>query len=255
MNSDRPTILITGGTGQIGRVLVRHFLSRGWRVIATGRSKTSLQALADFCGDAGENLDGVEIDLETADAVERLGSSLDEHRANPDVLVNNARNLHNLHVGASGVVSKAKFIGEFVLDVVVPYQLTMSLTSMDGSRLKSVINIGSQYGSVVPNPMLYDDFAREAPIHYGVAKAALAHLTKELAVRLAPQSIRVNCIAFGGVEGRASPELSDRISRLSPSGRMLRQEEVTEPVEFLATSSSSGMTGHIMAVDGGWTLW
>lgn len=255
MSSHPGTVLITGGTGQIGRVLVRHFLLDGWRVVATGRSKASIESLAALCGDARENLDCIAVDLQTDDGVSELGNSLQRLGSNPHVLVNNARNLENLIVGARGVVERSKFIGEFILDVFVPYRLTLDLALMKGSALKSVINIGSQYGVVVPNPMLYDDYSREAPIQYGVAKAALSHLTKELAVRLAPRGVRVNCVAFGGVEGRASSSLSERISRLSPSGRMLRQEEVIGPVQFLATDASSGMTGHIMAVDGGWTLW
>ena len=70
-----------------------------------------------------------------------------------------------------------------------------------------MINISSIYGLVVPNLTIYESKNASVPVHYGVAKAALDHLTKELAVRLADHGIRVNAVAFGGVEGRASCNL------------------------------------------------
>ena len=59
----------------------------------------------------------------------------------------------------------------------------MALAAVYDSKLGAVINIGSQYGLVAPNLSLYEDPERGSPLHYGVAKAALSHLTKELAVR------------------------------------------------------------------------
>ena len=96
---------------------------------------------------------------------------------------------------------------------------------------------------------------RQSPLHYSVAKAAQVQLTRELAVRLAPKGIRVNGICFGGVEGRADEAFVDRYRQLCPAGRMLRDDEVVGPVDYLVSDASSGMTGHNMMVDGGWTTW
>ena len=103
-------------------------------------------------------------------------------------------------------------MGELLMDVVVPYELTMALVQHPSSKLESVVNIGSQYGVVAPNLNLYSDPVRESPLHYGVAKAGMGHLTKELAIRLAGQGIRVNCVAYGGVEGRVDDDFKARYS-------------------------------------------
>ena len=121
--------------------------------------------------------------------------------------------------------------------------------------LESVVNIGSQYGVVAPNLNLYSEPIKDSPLHYGVAKAALGHLTKELAVRLAPQGIRVNCVAFGGVEGRVGDDFKKRYAELCPMGRMLNEADLAGPVDLLLSPSSSAITGHTLIVDGGWSIW
>ena len=133
---------------------------------------------------------------------------------------------------------------EYLLDVVAPYELTMALVQQENSRLQKVVNIGSQYGTVAANPNLYTEPLKQSPLHYGIAKAALAHLTKELAVRLANREIQVNCIAFGGVEGRVDEAFKERYAKLCPIGRMLRDDEVVGPVDMLLSDKCSGITGH-----------
>jgi hypothetical protein len=102
---------------------------------------------------------------------------------------------------------------------------------------------------------LYSDAVNQSPLHYGVAKAALQQLTRELAVRLANRDIQVNCVAFGGVEGRVDDAFKQRYAQLCPMGRMLREEEVVTPVDMLLSDGCSGVTGHTLAVDGGWGIW
>ncbi len=249
------TILITGGGGKFGRILLSHFLAAGDRVIATCRTDESLDKLIQLNLNYGNRFIGIKADLTEKDAIPLLCNQLDMRDIRPDCLVNNARSLSFLKIGESGLVSRENFTNEFLLDVVVPYELTMALADQQDSQLGRVLNIGSQYGTVAANPHLYIDPIKESPIHYGVAKAALAHLTKELAVRLAYKNIQVNCVAFGGVEGRVDEALKQRYAQLCPMGRMLRDDEVVGPVDMLLSDRCSGVTGHILAVDGGWGVW
>jgi NAD(P)-dependent dehydrogenase (short-subunit alcohol dehydrogenase family) len=249
------TILITGGSGKFGRSLVSHFLVTGDRVITTCRTNESLEKLIAEHAHYGQRFVGIKVDLTEADAIKTLREQLDIKGIQPDCLVNNARSISFLKIEKNGMVSRENFANEYLLDVIVPYELTMALAIQENSQIRRVVNIGSQYGTVAANPQLYTDAIKQSPLHYGVAKAALAHLTKELAVRLAGKGIQVNCVAFGGVEGRVDEAFKQRYAQLCPMGRMLRDDEVVGPVDMLLSDKFSGVTGHILAVDGGWGIW
>lgn len=249
------TILITGATGKIGRVLVGHFLAAGDRVIAAGRRAEALTSLTEEHAAQGDRLTTLQVDLMAPDVGSTVLRELERIGQMPDCLINNARNVAFLGTGEDGVVAHQDFIDELTLDVVTPYELVMALSKAPASSLRSVVNIGSMYGSVAPNLRLYTDPQRQSPLQYGVAKAALAHLTKELAVRLAARNIRVNCVAFGGVEGRVDEAFKQRYAALCPLGRMLGEHELAGPVDMLLSDAASGVTGHVMMVDGGWSVW
>lgn len=248
-------ILITGATGKLGRVLVQHFLNSGDHVIATSRFEESLRQLKVCCIHQENRLHLLEIDLMSEQFGNLLLQGLNRLELQPDCLVNNARSLDFLKLDDKGRVSSENFLNEFKLGVVVPYELTMALSEVSNSSVRFVVNVGSIYGTVVPNLKLYEDPLRQSPIQYGVTKAALAHLTKELAVRLATKSIRVNCVAFGGVEGRVDEAFKQRYAVLCPTGRMLTESEISGPIDLLLSDSTSGVTGQVLMVDGGWSLW
>ena len=249
------TVLITGGTGKFGSVLVDYFCQKGMQVVFTS---TSVEKIAKLVGAYSENnrsIIGVQADFSAENSVPCVMQQLAEKNISVDFLVNNARSLASLAIESDGSVSRDNFLAEYLLDGGVPYELTMALATLSGGGLKSVVNIGSQYGMVAANPTLYTDHTRQSPIQYGVAKAALVHLTKELAVRLAQQKIRVNCVAYGGVEGRVDEAFKARYASLVPSQRMLSEAEIPGPIEFLLSDASSAMTGQVICADGGWTIW
>ena len=249
------TILITGGSGKFGQAMVNYFLAAGERVLVTCRTSDSLDKLTKEYRNSSNRFNCFKVDLTEDYSIASLLEQLDSVNIQPDCLVNNARSLSFLGVGQEGLVSRSNFTNEYLLDVVVPYELTMALVHQKNSKLHRVVNIGSQYGTVAANPNLYTDPVTQSPLHYGVAKAALAHLTKELAVRLASKDIQVNCIAFGGVQGRVDEAFQQRYAQLCPMGRMLRDDEVVGPVDVLLSDKCSGITGHVLAVDGGWSIW
>lgn len=248
------TVLITGGTGKLGRVLVEQLLANNYRVIATSTSIKKFEAFIDTV-DAGSNCIGIECDLLVQNAVSNLLDELDKRSIVVNHLINNARNLDSLAIDSDGLTSRKHFLAELELDVIVPYELSTALSRNMGDQFKSVINIGSQYGIVAPNPNLYDGSLAKSPIQYGVAKAALVHLTKELAVRLADRKIRVNCVAYGGVDGRVDEAFKARYAKMLPLGRMLSETDIPGPVLFLLNNTNAAITGHVLVVDGGWTIW
>lgn len=248
------TILITGGTGKFGRKFVEHFLTKKWLVLFTTTCQMRGDALIKELGKP-DGLVAISSDLTGHTAVNDLSEVLTKRGYGINHLVNNARSLNSLKTDALGQTSREDFMAEYLMDVVVPYELSMRLFNAQPNELKTITNIGSQYGIVAANPHLYEDYPKQSPIHYGVAKAALGHLTKELAVRMASSGVRVNCIAYGGVEGRVNDAFKERYAALTPSARMLTDDELAGPLDLLIASSSSAVTGQTLVADGGWSIW
>lgn len=249
-------VLITGGTGKVGRSLAEGFAYAGWQVVLTSRSEERAAILAEeLRRTTGASIHGIASDFANPEETSRLAEVLQQQNLLPHCLINNARDLENLKLDERGRPFTTGWWQEFHLDVVVAYELIMDLLSVYGSKLSSVINVSSMYGVVAPTLRLYENPVRESPIHYGVCKAALVHLTKELSVRLASKGIRINSISYGGIEGRANKEFVARYVELCPQGRMLNETDVAGPALFLASEAASGITGHNLAVDGGWSVW
>lgn len=248
-------LLLTGGTGKFGQVLAQHLVRTGWQIVTTSREKSRLDRLVSEIDSAKGQIAGMAADLLQPGASQRLVDELSAQGVIITHLINNARSIETLAVQPNGTTHRDAFIGEFEMDVLAPYELTVCLSRSQSHQLKTVVNIGSMYGVVAPNPALYDGTLDRSPIQYGVSKAALHHLTRELAVRLAPQHIRVNCVAYGGVEGRVDEGFVARYAQLVPSRRMLKDSEIIGPVDFLLGDSSSAVNGHVLVADGGWSVW
>ena len=247
-------VLITGGTGKLGKCFTKHLLKHGYKVLVTTTDNKKAEDFRDQL-DNKNQFDFIKIDLSAPEAIDELLEEIETKNIKVNHLVNNARSLKSLKVNENGFSDREDMMMEYVMHVAVPYELSIKLYLAQKEFLKTIINIGSQYGNVAVNPELYKNDLSNSPIQYSLAKSALHHLTKELAVRLSHSKIRVNCIAFGGVDGRVDNEFKNRYSKLTPLGRMLKEDEVVGPLEFLLSDSSSSITGEIISADGGWTIW
>lgn len=246
------TILLTGGTGKVGSQLIKHFSERGYNVVFTSRYKDKIDNIIK--NTSNNNIYGIEIDLTEENSVKRLLEELKIRGLNPEYLINNARCLDYLKVESDGFSKRENIINEYILDVVVPYELSFCLAKQENSNLKKIINISSIYGVVPFNPTIYKNPEIDTPIQYSIAKSALIHLTKELAVRFAKNNIQVNAISYGGINGRVDNEFREKYAKFCPLGRMLEEKEIVGAVEFLISDNSVYMTGQNLIIDGGWTL-
>jgi len=225
-------IFITGGTGTIGRELVAHFLKKNWKVITTTRDLgkvTQLQNDLSLTKDEKSRLKVLELNLSDKNYINKIKKYfLGNSTLMPKVLVNNARSIETLRIESSGYSSAEMLLSEYMIDVVASYEIAV---------------------------LLYENYEASAPIQYSLAKAAVIHLTKELAIRFREKAIRVNTVSFGGVEGRVDDEFKKKYAVLCPQGKMLLPEQIVGPIDFLATSKSIGITGQNIVMDGGWTIW
>lgn len=249
------TVLITGATGTLGSSIARHLAPLGWNMVLTARDAARCDPLVGELEAFRVGVHTVALDLLDNDSVESLAARVAEIGVSVTHVVSNARSLDALQLDGEGVAQARPFLDELAIDVVAPYRMLMRLTRDPRHALRGIVAIGSQYGEVAPNPALYEGDLRRSPIQYGTAKAALHHMTRELAVRLAPK-IRVNCVAYGGFVGRTDEAFQERYARLAPLGRMLKPEDAGGPVAFLLDDqAAAAVTGHVLVADAGWSVW
>jgi NAD(P)-dependent dehydrogenase (short-subunit alcohol dehydrogenase family) len=244
-------VLITGGTGLLGKALIKGFLHKKCKVYFTSTSKNKINILIkSLKAQDRRNCFPILQKFENIYDIEYFVNEYRNHNFN--ILINNARDISNLEFNQNSYNQIENFNKETFLAIALPYFLS---TKLKKNFLKSIVNISSIYGVVAPNRNLYKDKYKSSSIFYGISKAAQIHLTKELAVRLSQNSTRVNSVSFGGIEGRVSSSFKKKYSFMCPSGKMLKANQTFEPVWFLASDQSSGSTGHNLVIDGGWTIW
>jgi len=101
----------------------------------------------------------------------------------------------------------------------------------------------------------YQGIPFNTPIHYSTTKTAIIGFTRHLATHWAQHNIRVNAVSFAGMYNGQDPAFVERLSNLIPMGRMARRNEYKGAIVFLASDSSSFMTGANLIIDGGRTCW
>lgn len=123
----------------------------------------------------------------------------------------------------------------------------------------SIVLFSSMYGVVAPDPRIYHAPMKPNPIDYGAGKAALLQLARYLSVHYGPAGLRFNCVTPGPFPNpavqQAYPGFIGDLSKKTALNRVGTNIEIVGPVLFLLSDSASFVTGHTLAVDGGWTAW
>jgi NAD(P)-dependent dehydrogenase (short-subunit alcohol dehydrogenase family) len=121
----------------------------------------------------------------------------------------------------------------------------------------SIVNVGSLYASIAPDPSFYDHMDVDPPFlkpaAYGASKAGVLSLTRYLARLWGPHGVRVNALSPGGVQADQDPEFVRKYCSRVPLGRMAEPRDLAGPLLFLASEESRYLTGHELRVDGGFT--
>lgn len=239
--------LVTGGGSGIGWMIAQGYARAGARVYIASRKRSELDArIAELAGEG--DCRAIEADLSSQAGCDALAAELEAREEKLDVLVNNA--------GANWNAPYAEYpeaAWDRVLDVNVKavFQLTRRLTPMleraasaeDPAR---VINIGSVDGLSVP---VMDTWA------YAASKAAVHHLTRMLARKLAPKQITVNAVAPGPFQSRMMratlEKLGDSVAELVPLRRIGRPDDMVGIAIFLASRAGAYVNATVIPVDGG----
>lgn len=119
----------------------------------------------------------------------------------------------------------------------------------------SIVNIGSIYGVVGNDFTLYEDYGGTSPAAYSAIKGGIINLTRYLASYYGPQGIRVNCVSPGGIkdEKNQHPSFIRRFEEKVPMRRLGNPDDIAPVVSFMLSDEAKYVTGQNLLVDGGWT--
>ncbi len=255
---DDKVAVITGGASGIGAGTVRRFVEEGAKVLITDLDEDKGAALADDLGDSAAFL---RTDVSKEEDVAAMVAEATDRWGRLDCLYNNAG-----FGGALGPISSTS---------VDDYDLTMDVLLKSvflGMKHAAPVMTGQGSGSIISTASVAGIRVGYAPHLYSVAKCAVIHLTKSVALELGEHNVRVNAICPGFIAtplaaGRPDADES-QIQQMRDAGQNSQVlGRVGEPLDianmalFLASDESAWMTGQEFVVDGGfeagrpWSKW
>lgn len=240
--------LVTGAAKGIGRACALALAEAGADLILGLKDVSSGQEIVEAIKETGNDVLPVQMNISKMHEISEAVRSGISHFRHIDILVNNA---------GIGAPNHAENVTEKDFDETVDVNLKGTFFTaqavgreMIKQRFGRIINISSQAGFV----------ALETESIYCMTKAAIAHLTKCLALEWAKYNITVNAVAPtfietpGTVKWLGDEQFRESVIKRIPLGRVGNPEDVAGPVVFLASEEASLITGATLMIDGGWTI-
>ena len=249
--------LVTGAAGQLGSSVVNGLIDNDSSVIAVDVDMGLLRKIAEQYEWRENKVILVQCDIANRDDVVRAFDEGVNRYGNITALVANA-----------GVSVFEPYLErpEESIDRVMDVNIKGTLFCIQ-EFLKyrkghggggSIVNIGSHYEVVSPDPRIYTDCDRKNSEIYGATKAGIIQMTKYFAVHAAEYEVRTNAVSPGGIRNPENPQGEDfqkNYSYRCPMGRMADTHEMIGAVLFLISPAASYINGQNIVIDGGTTCW
>jgi NAD(P)-dependent dehydrogenase (short-subunit alcohol dehydrogenase family) len=263
-------VLITGGGGLLGP----------WHAIAIATAG-GVPILVDIDGDGLERAEEIikentpnrdvyyfRADITNKPALQALRLNVENEIGVVDVVVNNAA--INPAMKDAGISDSGTFenypVEDWNRELLVALTGSMLVCQVFGSAMAErnygvIVNVASEYALIAPDQKIYspdkkiEDVHSFKPVSYSVSKTGLIGLTRYLATYWAHRNVRCNALVPGGVQDGHSDFLIRNIEQLIPLGRMARVDDFGSALVFLCSDASSYMTGQMLIIDGGRSVW
>lgn len=238
-------VIVTGGSGLIGRYIVQEIRDNGGIAISAEISVTT-------------NIDKGEIncDITSESSVESLINVVLTKYGRIDGLVNNAYPRTKDWGNKFEDIPLDSWRENVDIQMNSVFNISQKVLEIMRKQQKgSIVNIASIYGVVGNDFTLYEEYGGTSPAAYSAIKGGIINFTRYLASYYGKYNIRVNCVSPGGIldEKNQHPSFIKKYSDKSPLKRLGKPEEIAPAISFLLSDEASFITGHNLMVDGGWT--
>jgi NAD(P)-dependent dehydrogenase (short-subunit alcohol dehydrogenase family) len=237
-------IVVTGGSGLIGKELVADIKRKGGRTIN-----------ADIDVETNLSAGTVQMDITNDKSIEEGVKKVVNEFGRIDGLVNNA------YPRTKDWGTRFEDINPESWRANINYQLNSYfvccqkvLKIMVEQNSGAIVNIGSIYGVVGNDFTLYEEYNGTSPAAYSAIKGGLINFTRYLASYFGPKGIRVNCVSPGGILDKQHPSFISHYEAKVPMKRLGNPDDIAPAVSFLLSNEAKYITGQNLVVDGGWTI-
>lgn len=258
MNLKEKVVIVTGGTGLLGKEFCRALSDFGAQVII---GDIDIENSLNICEKLNRDFETERVffyplDITSEDSIDKFIRKVDEKFGKIDALVNNAYPRNKEYGAIFEKVNFDSFCENVQLHMGGYFLMSQKVSKyMMNCKWGVIINIASIYGILGPDFSIYEGTDMTMPVEYSMIKGGIINFTRYLATYLAHYNIRVNSISPGGIFNNQADEFVKRYCEKVPLGRMAYPSDVVGSLIFLISDSSKYITGQNIVVDGGFSIW
>ena len=237
------TIIVTGGSGLIGRELIADIKRKGGRAIN-----------ADIGVETDPQQGTLQLDITDDQSVQNGFDLIVLEFGRIDGLVNNAYPRTNDWGNKFEDISPESWRKNIEMQLNSYFVCCQKILKIMALQNKgTIVNIASIYGVVGNDFTLYEEYGGTSPAAYSAIKGGIINFTRYLASYYGNRGIRVNCVSPGGIFDQQHSSFVKRYEAKVPMGRLGNPTDIAPAVSFLLSDEAKYITGQNLIVDGGWT--